>query len=182
MDPRRYQQEARMLWRGGRLPDGCGGIRCWGPGTEARTTSRKENPRPEEGRGGGQNNNGDRQPEGTSAPCTGVGLVSFGIDHGWILSEMLPAVHLKKSRWRQSQAGGFTKQRGGTIGENVFVHKASSRVGAWSQQTCLQVQARFRFDLDFHGDYSRTVTKVAGGVGLAPLKPRLNWRRHSKAS
>lgn len=59
----------------------------------------------------------------------------------WFLSEVLPAVNLKQSRWRQSHAGGAVKRGGGTVGEDVFAHE--SLLGEWGyglDQAYFQVQ------------------------------------------
>ena len=59
----------------------------------------------------------------------------------WFLSEVLPAVNLKKSRWRQPHAGVTVKSGGGTIGEDVLAHE--SLLGEWGyglSQAYSQVQ------------------------------------------
>ncbi|KKZ13962.1 MAG: hypothetical protein TQ37_02730 [Candidatus Synechococcus spongiarum 15L] len=67
----------------------------------------------------------------SSTVFIGVVLLRVGVNHGWILvaydrglGEMLPAGNLKKSRWRQSQAGGASRRCGGTVGNSMFVHKS----------------------------------------------------------
>ena len=75
-----------------------------------------------------------------------MGLGRAGVGRDRVFSEMLPAVNLEKSRWRQLQAGGAVKRCGGTMGENVFVHEGLLGELVYGlSQAYSQLQVWFRF-------------------------------------